>query len=305
MIGYVLSAGFGTRLQPLTDMIPKGLVPVCGIPLAEIALRYFRKNGIDDLAINLHYHADILDMYVQRLPYSVSTFHEYPEILGTGGALYNARSFLETQESFAVLNADIITAAPLMELRDKFEKSSATVALICEKGGVAPSVVSHKGMYCGTTQAPFEWGEDRDSFIGLALYKKKALSYMTSGDFSVVPVWERMVQAGERVEVWADEDLYWRDTGTPGELLQAYQDIFDKKIPFDFPLGMHVDFERKLAWHDSLTSGLFTDASAYVWAEQVAATTISAQQSVFMSGVCVEDRLYSRKIVAPWCEVSG
>jgi mannose-1-phosphate guanylyltransferase len=305
MIGFVLAAGFGTRLRPLTDMIPKAMVSVCGVPLVEVGLRYFRKAGIDSLGVNLHYHGDILQMYLEHLPYSISLFHEVPDILGTGGAIYNARDFLAGQDSFAVLNTDIVTDAPLQKLKNDFLNSDAAVMLICQKGGKSPSVVSHKGQYCGVAQAPFQKWSQKDSFIGLALYKKEVLDYFTPRDFSVVDVWERIARSGKEVIVRTLDNLYWKDTGTAGQLLSVYSDILDKKIPFDFPLGMQVDFERKIACADSIPLNLVSPESEYVWVERVDASVIDAENTVFLGGVQVDSaRRYENSIIAPWCEVS-
>ncbi|MGM0443592.1 MAG: nucleotidyltransferase family protein [Fibrobacterota bacterium] len=306
MRGFVLAAGFGTRLKPITDMIPKALVPVCGVPLAEIALRWLRKNGIYDLAMNIHYHSDIMRMFADQMPYDITLFEEQPEIRGTGGAIYNARDFLAGDDSFAVINADIITDVSLLRIEKDFRESSADIVLIAKTGGEHASVLSDDdGLYCGPVSVSSASGCRADSFIGLSLYKRKALDQFCEDDFSVLPVWKRAAGVGLRVEVWRYDDIYWRDTGTPAQYLRAYRDILDRRIRFDFPLAMNVDFDRKAALHESLSPKQLSQNSEYVWCERVAASGIDAENSVFFGGVKIDpERSYRNTIVTPWCEVA-
>lgn len=305
MIGYVLAAGFGTRLQPITDMIPKALVPVCGVPLIEVALRYFRKNSLELLAANVHYQAEVLEMFVDRLPYKVNLFNEQPDILGTGGAIFNARDFLSTDTTFAVLNSDIVLNFPLVSVIEKFEKSDALCALISTQDHNRATIVSNAaGEYCGTVGDLFQEGTVESSFVGLALYKKEALEFFKDDDFSVVPVWKRMVQSGAKVEVWV-EDFYWQDSGTPSQLFTIYKDVLDKKLKFDFPLGITVDFDKKRAWSNNLLPSIFTDNSKYCWVENVDVETVTGENTIFFSGVSIDkNRTYKDSVVLPWCEVA-
>jgi mannose-1-phosphate guanylyltransferase len=303
MKAFVLAAGFGTRLKPITDVVPKAMVSVCGVPLVEIALRYFRKNGFEELAVNSHYLSEFVDMTVERLPYNVKVFNEQPEILGTGGAIFNAKEYLNG-DSFAVLNADIVTNTPLLKLVEEFEKSDAICALVSSKDVGSASITSVDGLYNGPVQTPYREGGDGSAFIGLTLYKKEALQYFKEDDFSVLPVWKRMVEAGEKVEVYAQSGVYWQDTGNPKDLSQLYWDILDKKIKFDFPLGVEVDFDRKIGYSGDLNKEIISESSTYLWVESILGDSISADHTIIHGGVKVDEtRHYSQAIVTPWCEV--
>ncbi len=304
MRGLVLAAGFGTRLQPITEVLPKALVSVCGVPLVEIALRYFRKAGLENLAINMHYQAELTEMFVDQLPYKVTKFDEQPTILGTGGAIYNAESFLSEDASFAVLNADIVTNAPLLQLKKEFEESDALVALITADSG-DPTLLSKDGIFNGRLREPLSEGGEGSAFIGLALYKREALPYFKQDDFDVVTTWSRMVELGEKVVVWKQNNIYWQDTGTPKDLGQLYWDILDRKLSFDFPLGMNVDFDRRVAWSKQLDRSVLTPDASYMWVEQVLGDNISGNRSILHGGVMAkENHTYDNQLVTPWCEVS-
>lgn len=113
----ILAAGFGKRLQPLTDSCPKPLIDVGGQPMIAYPLALVRQAGIREVAINLHHLGEQIretlghgENYGVRITY----FEENP-ILDTGGAVAAARSFLEG-EDFVVLNADTVTDLPLIDM---------------------------------------------------------------------------------------------------------------------------------------------------------------------------------------------
>ena len=109
MRAMILAAGFGTRLRPLTNTVPKALVPVAGRPLIEYSLLFLKAYGIENVVINLHHLGEKIrealgdgSAYGLRITYS-------PEdpILESGGGIKNAQPFLDG-ETFLVLNCDTI-----------------------------------------------------------------------------------------------------------------------------------------------------------------------------------------------------
>ncbi len=114
---FVLAAGLGTRMRPLTTALPKPLLPFWGRPLLFILLDRLQRWGVREVLINLHHQPDVIRAAVaaerfRRLDIAYS--HE-PVILGTGGALVRARGFLD--QPFWMVNADIafdLDPAPLL-----------------------------------------------------------------------------------------------------------------------------------------------------------------------------------------------
>jgi hypothetical protein len=111
MRGFILAAGLGTRLRPLTDHTPKPLVPVAGVPLVERAVLQLRDAGVREIGVNLfHLGQQIADYLGDGSRYGVKLqyFFEGPEILGTGGGLKNAEGFLRGGgDSFVLANGDV------------------------------------------------------------------------------------------------------------------------------------------------------------------------------------------------------
>ena len=115
MKGLVFAAGLGTRLKPLTDMMPKALVPVCGKPLIEHVARKLQASGIDEAVVNIHYFADKVEEWASsqewislskedaidgRMLFEISDEREL--LLETGGAVLHARRFLEGCGKFLI-----------------------------------------------------------------------------------------------------------------------------------------------------------------------------------------------------------
>ncbi len=108
----VFAAGMGTRLKPLTDFIPKALVPVGGKPLLQIQLEKLQKAGFDDIVVNVHHHADQIENWCQGRGH-IALSDERARLLDTGGGIRHARPLLESAERFLIHNVDILSNVDL------------------------------------------------------------------------------------------------------------------------------------------------------------------------------------------------
>lgn len=115
MKAFLLAAGAGTRLRPLTDRLPKCLIPIGAKPLLEIWLARLEELGVTETRINTHHLAAQVAAYVAArppAPMRVSLFHE-PELLGSAGTIRANRAWLENEPDFLVVYADNLTDADL------------------------------------------------------------------------------------------------------------------------------------------------------------------------------------------------
>ncbi len=108
----IFAAGLGTRLKPLTDAIPKALVPVGGRPLLQIQLDRLAKAGFDDIVINVHHHASQIENYVRHMP-RVRLSDERDQLLDTGGGIRHAQPLLCDADRFLIHNVDILSNVDL------------------------------------------------------------------------------------------------------------------------------------------------------------------------------------------------
>ena len=117
MKAFVLAAGQGTRLRPLTDRVPKCLLPIQGVPLLEIWLKTCGAAGITDVLVNAHAHSEAVKEFAatQKSGVRVSIVEE-PQLLGSAGTLAENREFVAGQKAFFVLYADVLTNIDLRKL---------------------------------------------------------------------------------------------------------------------------------------------------------------------------------------------
>ena len=116
---FLLGAGLGTRLRPLTDSIPKCLAPIAGKPLLSVWLEICENLGIEDVLINTHYRAEQVEAWAasQRSPVKIRLAYE-PHLLGSAGTVAAHRDFVAGTGSFFVFYADNLAQVDIKGLKD-------------------------------------------------------------------------------------------------------------------------------------------------------------------------------------------
>lgn len=122
MKAFLLAAGKGTRLRPLTEKTPKCLVPIGHTPLLEIWIRLLAHHGVTDVLINTHHLASQVDAFIETLrpmvDINITTVHE-EKLLGSGGTVRENRDFVENETSFLIAYADNLTNADLSKMMQR------------------------------------------------------------------------------------------------------------------------------------------------------------------------------------------
>ena len=120
MKAIILAGGRGTRLSPITDYIPKSLIPIKNIPIIEWQIKYLKKFGVTEIIICAGYKSKILENFLtmKNDPKVKITFSVEKTPLGTGGAIKQTASLIK-EKSFFVLNGDVITNIDLHKLAEK------------------------------------------------------------------------------------------------------------------------------------------------------------------------------------------
>ena len=128
MKAVILAGGRGKRLRPITDYVPKPLVPIKNIPIIEWQLKYLKKFGIDEVIICTGYKQDMIENYLDSKKIGIKIHYSIEKTpLGTGGAIKKAAKMIK-DKSFFVINGDTITDIDLKKL-SKIDNSIAAVEL--------------------------------------------------------------------------------------------------------------------------------------------------------------------------------
>ena len=131
----IFAAGLGTRLKPLTDTMPKALVPVAGKPLLEHTLEKLKTAGIRDVVINVHHFADMIEEWCQQHPMGMNIWFsdERQQLLETGGGIKHAAHLLsDARDGFLIHNVDILSNADLRAV-SAFGRGKAATLVVSER----------------------------------------------------------------------------------------------------------------------------------------------------------------------------
>ena len=131
MRAMIFAAGLGTRFKPWTDSNPKALAIINGKSLLQRNIVYLQKYGITDVVVNVHHFPDkIIDTILAKNGWgsNITISDERNEVLETGGGLLNARQYLQNDEAFITLNADILTDFPIDELIEFHQQKKALIS---------------------------------------------------------------------------------------------------------------------------------------------------------------------------------
>jgi len=217
---FIPAAGLGERLRPITDHIPKPLLPILGRPQLGHLLERVSTLNPHIIAINLHYKADQIKDYLDPSPFRerIRLFFEDP-ILGTGGALKNAGALL-TEGTFLVHNSDIISDIDLEALLEFHLISGNKVTLaVHDHPQYNNLLVDDKGLFIGIkTSSESEYAK---AFTGIAVYEPEFLQFIPQGVSSVVDAWLKAAKAGYKIGTADFTGCYWNDIGTPGTYASA------------------------------------------------------------------------------------
>src|SRR5215217_3719884 len=228
MRAIVLSAGYGTRLWPLTEDRTKPAIPILGKPLVGYVAEYLTAYGIDEIVVNLHHRPES----VRRALGDGSRFGvklhyvEEPVILGTSGALDNTRAFFE-HDTFVVVNGKIITDIDLNAAIETHRRANAiaTLVLLPNTRRERFSVVeTEAGRITGFGGMPVADGSDEAPlmFTGIHILEPRIFGYVPRGVFSdsVIDVYPKAIANGEILAAHVASGK-WRELST----LNRYLDI--------------------------------------------------------------------------------
>jgi NDP-sugar pyrophosphorylase family protein len=230
MRAIILSAGYGTRLWPLTEDRTKPAIPILGQPLVGYVAEYVARYGCDEVVVNLHHQPHSVRRALgDGSKFGVKLYYvEEPEILGTSGALDNARSLLDG-DIFIVVNGKIITDIDLHAAFETHRKRDALATLVlvpnaaCERFSV---VETDDGLLKGFGGMPkkedFTPGNPPLMFTGIHILEPRIFDYIPQGVFSdfVVDVYLKALAKGERIAAHVAHES-WYELST----IHRYLDI--------------------------------------------------------------------------------
>ena len=290
----LLIGGFGTRLRPMTDRLPKSMVPVLNVPAIEHTIAYLKRFGIRDIILTLNYLPDIIrdslgdgDNYGVNLVYCMEE-----EPLGTAGAVKNTEAHLNGG-TFAVLNGDVFTALDIGRMLDEHRahKAAATIALHQVEDPSAFGVVEQTddGSITAFVEKP-KREEARSNWInaGTYLLEPEVLRYAPLGEKYMFEngLFPTLLEKGEPFYGFRDAG-YWLDMGRPETYYQLNTDLL---------AGAYTSPATPVGTGLQCAPGVTVPASAEISGNVVIATGCRIGERAGITGPCV---------IGPGCTIGG
>jgi mannose-1-phosphate guanylyltransferase/mannose-1-phosphate guanylyltransferase/phosphomannomutase len=257
----ILAAGLGTRLRPLTNLMPKPMAPVLNVPVMEHIARLLRDHGFDEVICNLSYMPEAIREHFGdggrcgiRLSYS-----EESEPLGTAGGVGKVRDFLAESESFLVISGDALTDVDLSDMRRAHESHGGVATLATKRvrdtSEFGVVITGEDDRIQGFQEKPDRAEALSDlANCGIYMFRREIFDYFPgpghrspAGDddqpegfvdwaMDVYPALLEHDVAFHSHEI----DAYWNDIGTVGEFVQGNVDALEGAIRLETP-GAEVE----------------------------------------------------------------
>jgi MurNAc alpha-1-phosphate uridylyltransferase len=228
----IFAAGLGKRLGKITEIIPKALVDINGKTALQTAVETCNSHGFNDIIINVHHFADMVEDEVIKLRKSgfrISVSDEREMLLDTGGGLFKARGFFD-KTPFLIYNVDIVSDLNLSAFyHNHLEKKGLATLAVRNRPGNRFYLINKTGLIRGwrniSTGEQILAGNVREelseiAFSGMHIVEPDIFNYMSDGIFSMTDLYLRL-SGDHNIYTFRDDEGYWGDIGTPEGLVQV------------------------------------------------------------------------------------
>jgi mannose-1-phosphate guanylyltransferase len=234
MRAMILCAGLGVRLRPLTDNLPKPLVPLFDCSIVEYHLESLAEAGVEAAVVNLHHKPEVIQAHLGGHCRGMDIFYSHePELLGPTGGIRKALPMLG-DGPVIVVNGDIVMDIDFRDMISFHQKESAALTIAVGRGETRPDL---RAVGVDPEQRVRQlWGKPAweaspiTGFVNLGafVYEKRVIEeYIPDNSFyhfreGFIP---RMFERGEKIMAYIS-DTYWNDIGSVGTYIQAHLDVF-------------------------------------------------------------------------------
>lgn len=236
----IMAAGVGSRLDPLTQTVPKPLVPVCNRPVIDILLEKLANIGVKDVIANTYYLAEKIIDYCKNNKYGINFDYIKEETLsGTAGGLKKCQYFFNKGEDFLVLSADGLSDADIKRGFDIHKRSGAIATIGIKK--IPREEVSHFGVVVTDENGFIKEFQEKPAIedaksnyinTGIYIFNYEIFKFIPENTFYdfAKNVFPELLKF-HKINTFEIND-YWTDIGTLEQYMQSMQDLFNGKCHF-------------------------------------------------------------------------
>jgi mannose-1-phosphate guanylyltransferase len=287
MKAVLLVGGEGTRLRPLTETIPKPLIPLVDRPFLGHVFDHVARHGVEDVLLSSPYLEEVFaEFLASKAAGPAVTWIPEPTPLGTGGAIANAARELE--ETFLVLNGDILTDLDLSALLAHHRTTGAvatiTLSPVDDARPYGLVTLDEDGRVLEFREKPAEAVPGLVNAGTYVLEPPAIQGVPPARPVSIErEIFPRLIASGAVVQAFVSKD-YWMDLGTPEKYLQATFDALEGKIGGLEYAAPHVDPRAEISLRSHLGRWVVAGPGARIGSEA------EVEDSVLLAGASVEDR---------------
>jgi mannose-1-phosphate guanylyltransferase len=252
MKAFVLGAGLGERLRPLTEQLPKPLVPLLHRPLITWAFQHMATQlGVQEFVVNTWHLAEAYERAFPTGQWQGHPLHfrkDAPILLDTAGGMANVRDLLAGEEPFIVYNGDVLADFDLRVLRAAHERSGHMVTLGLRSSGPALAISYDADKQCVVDLRSRLGHAGTHLFTGVYIAQPEFLSWLTPGvKESVVEVFLRLLQAGHSIGGCVLDEGQWWDLGSR----RSYLDLHAAALTAPESMPAYLSPADRLALHEA------------------------------------------------------
>ena len=298
----LLAAGFGTRLRPLTYLLPKPMIPVLNRPMIGWIVEHALAAGVHDFIVNLHHFPETIESYLPAaFPQAAFAFSHENELLGTGGGVRKVRALLEGEDDFFLANGDTIQRPPFAELQAARRASGSLAALTLRHppaGDHYTAVWLNNGRITGFGPGPVNGTGQVLMFSGSHCINSRLFDLLPDRPVSqlVTDVYAPAVASGtESLAGVALDDPYWFDIGTPQRYLEATRSLLGSESRADTTAHVTGILTRSVAGARSVVAGTLHESA--VWDDCRIAAGVSLMHCIAGHGVELASGHYENAMI--------
>lgn len=234
MKAMIFAAGLGTRLRPLTDKMPKALVPLAGKPLLLWQIEQLKAAGVTDITVNVHHFPDMITSYLRsndNFGCRISISDEREELLETGGGLKKAFADMQEQEAVLACNADILSNIDLQGLIKAYEETGLSQLVVSDRQTQRYLCFDADNTLCGwvNTKTGEQKGQDgrRLAFSGMQILNNAVMQRLQETDDRIFSLTNFYLQTAadrksrEELKAYIPSNYRMMDVGKAEHLQEA------------------------------------------------------------------------------------
>ena len=301
----VMSAGVGSRLDPLTKSVPKPLVPICNKPVMDILLENLSAIGVKDVVANTFYLAEqIVARYVENNLGINFNYITEETLSGTAGGVKKCQFFFNEGEDFFVLSADGVTNADLMKGMEIHKKSGAiaTIGVKPVKEEEIPNfgvVVTDNDGYITEFQEKPAIKDAKSNLIntGIYIFNYKIFDYIPANEFydfakNVFPA----LLKDRQINVF-QVDEYWSDIGTLDQYRQSTLDLFENLYTFKHDEIHRVELGSYICGKTKLPKNIKFIGHSVIGDDCIIGKNVTLENCILWDGVEIADNVHLKDCV--------